>query len=100
MLDWLLSFFRSKPADAPPRPERPRPAPVQGAAALAARLKHRDADARAAAAERLGRLGPEAIEALPALLLAATDIDPAVRKTALPAAGAVCPDWPRHPLAI
>ncbi len=101
MLDWLFSFFRGKPADAPPAavPHR-QSAAVHGPAALAARLRHRDGAVRLDAAERLRRLGPGALDALPALLTAAADLDPAVRKAALAAVEAVAPDWPRQPLAV
>lgn len=65
------------------------PAPME----LLPRLTHKDPTVRRSAAEKLGKLGPEAGEAVPALLQAAADIDGTVRKAAIEALNAIDPSW-------
>jgi HEAT repeat protein len=64
---------------------------------LIQRLRHNESTVRKATAEVLGRLGPKAREAIPALLRAACDIDAAVRRAAAAALDQIDSDWPTDP---
>lgn len=66
---------------------------------LIQRLRHKESTVRRSGAEVLGRLGPKAREAIPALLNAACDVDAGVRKAAAAALDQVDAGWPADPLA-
>jgi HEAT repeat protein len=79
----------SDATEAPPRPGCAAAGPVQ-------RLAHRDAAVRKAAAEQLGRFGPAARAAVPALAAALMDGVKEVRAAAREALPKVDPSWPNH----
>jgi HEAT repeat protein len=109
MFEWLRFWKRS-----PKRPAaRSRP-PAAGAApapdaeaekyprefrAAIAALRHNETWVRRNAAEELGRLGPAARPALPALIAAAVDVEEPVRKSASGALEKIDPEWPASPEA-
>jgi HEAT repeat protein len=66
---------------------------------LVERLCNRESTVRRSAAELLGKTGPSAIEAVPALLKAAVDVDPTVRKAAGEALNLIDPSWSINPLS-
>jgi HEAT repeat protein len=72
---------------------------VLGVPALVQRLGHREATVRRSTAEVLARLGSKARAAIPALLVAACDIDAGVRKAAAAALEQIDLAWPTDPLA-
>jgi HEAT repeat protein len=89
---------RKQPADDPQGSPLPREVqPAWGVPNLAQRLRHKEATERRRAADVLGRLGPGARAAIPALLVAACDGDAGVRKAAAAALDQVDVGWPAHP---
>jgi HEAT repeat protein len=65
-----------------------------GISDLIHQLRHKESSVRKSTAELLGRLGPSAHEAIPALLLASCDIDAAVRTSAVIALDQIDSSWP------
>jgi HEAT repeat protein len=84
---------------ADPRGSLPQPEiqPASELSYLIQRLRHKEPTVRMPTAEVLGQLGPKAREAIPAILLAACDIDAGVRKAAAAALDQVDSGWPTHP---
>lgn len=66
---------------------------------LIQQLAHRDANLRLSAAEALRDLGPNAVDAVPALLLAAVDVHASVQQASCAALDRVDPQWPANPRA-
>jgi HEAT repeat protein len=66
---------------------------------LIQQLRHRDVRVRLPAVEALARRGGAASEAVPALLVACCDGDPAVRRATLSALAQIDQNWPAHPRA-
>jgi HEAT repeat protein len=76
---------------------QPETQPALGIPDLIQRLRHKESTVRRSGAEVLGGLGARAREAIPALLIAACDIDAAVRKVAATALDQVDVGWPTDP---
>jgi len=79
------------PAGSPPDP--PKPAPAEGLPALVAKLQAEKPEVRMEAAAAIGRLGPQAKAAAPALLAAfPQEKDPFARRAMIVALGAIGPE--------
>jgi HEAT repeat protein len=66
---------------------------------LVQRLQYTDSTIRRSTAEELERIGPNANEAIPALLHAAVDVDATVRRAAVSALNHIDPAWWKSPRA-
>jgi len=115
MFDWIRLRKRSRKAteekpevqpqaeaesqeSADPLPQ-PEAEPVSDIRGLIQKLQHPHYSVRISAAEELERIGPEAKDAIPDLLLNAVFSDAAVREAAMKALDQIDPAWPKSPEA-
>jgi HEAT repeat protein len=75
---------------------KPKPGPTSDVRELVQRLKHTDGTVRRVAAEGLGRIGPRASEAVPALVVALIDINREIRLAAKEALRTIDHAWQQH----